>query len=355
MEETSSAGPKASSDLTVAEGPNQSHGEAPAHSESRDDSRGQEEPRPDSEQAGESTKQLANAVGDDAEDQKPDARPLTWVPPGHFYSPLVDPTNRHVRQILDNPSLSSLVPDESLQIDDRAILETFAKIVDFSTTMPFEAEKAPGLRFCLDNPAFSYGDAIAYFGIVLDRAPQRVIEIGSGYSSCLLMDTNDHRFGGSINFTMIEPYPDVLRSLLEESDPYWANLLVSDLQDVPTEKFRELQANDILFIDSSHVGKMGSDVNDYLFRILPALRPGVVIHIHDIPYPFEYGSQWIDEQNRSWNEAYLLRAFLQYNRAFRVIYFSHYMVSLHQDLLVQQLPMAMLNGGASIWLEKTFL
>jgi hypothetical protein len=245
----------------------------------------------------------------------------TWVPPGHFYSPLVNPADPHVRRILDDHSQSALAPDESLPIDDAAILETFAKIVDFSTTMPFGPEKVPGSRFHLNNPAFSFGDALAYFGILLDRRPRRVIEIGSGCSSCLLMDTNDQFFGGLINFTMIEPYPDVLRSLLEETDPHWANLLVSDLQNVPTEKFRELQANDILFIDSSHVGKMGSDVNDYLFRILPSLNPGVVIHIHDIPYPFEYGPNWIDTENRSWNEAYLLRAFLQYNRAFRIIYF----------------------------------
>lgn len=279
-------------------------------------------------------------------------REQTWVPSGHFYSPLVNPTDPHVRRILDDHSQSVLTPDESLQIDDAAILETFAKIVDFSTAMPFGADKVPGWRFYLNNPAFAYGDALAYFGILLDRVPRRVIEIGSGYSSCLLMDTNDWFFGGSIHFTMIEPYPDVLRDLLDESDPYWANLLVSDLQNVPTERFRELQANDILFIDSSHVGKMASDVNDYLFRILPALNPGVLIHIHDIPYPFEYGPAWIDTENRSWNEAYLLRAFLQYNHAFRIIYFSHYMVRMHTQRVIEHLPLAKFNGGASIWLEK---
>jgi hypothetical protein len=265
---------------------------------------------------------------------------------------MVDPTNPHVRRILDHHSQSVLAPDESRRLDDGAILETFAKIVDFSAILPFGPEKFPGSRFDLNNPAFSFGDALAYFGILLDRAPRRVIAIGSGYSSCLLMDTNDRLFGGLINFTMIEPYPDVLRSLLDESDPYWANLLVSDLRNVPTEKFRELQANDILFIDSSHVGKMGSDVNDYLFRTLPSLNPGVAIHIHDIPYPFEYGPEWIDTENRSWNEAYLQRAFLQYNHAFRIIYFPQYMVRVHTQRVIEQLPLAKLNGGASIWLEK---
>jgi hypothetical protein len=293
--------------------------------------------------------ETANAL---PEEEPPPSQPLTWVPPGHFYSPLVDPTNRHVRRILNDFPSSNLAAESALQIDDSAILDTFAQIVRFSGQMPFHAEPVSGLRFHLRNPAFSFGDATAYFGILLDRRPRRVIEIGSGYSSCLLMDTNDLFFGGSIHFTMIEPYPEVLDSLIQKSDPYWENLLISDLQDVPTEKFQELQANDILFIDSSHIGKMGSDVNDYLFRILPVLNSGVLIHIHDIPYPFEYPSQWIDKENRSWNEAYLLRAFLQYNRAFKIIYFSHYMVRRHQDLILEQLPEVMRNGGASIWLKK---
>ncbi len=347
MEETPQAGPNASSDLTITEPSNHGLGEGSEQREVPIDSATDQGPRLDSEKTAED---LPDVPG--PEDQEPADQPLTWVPPGHFYSPLVDPANPHVRRILDNHPKSVLAPDESLQIDDDAILETFARIVDLSALMRFQAEKSSGCRFYLNNPAFSFGDATAYFGILLDRVPRRVIEIGSGYSSCLLMDTNDRHFGGLINFTMIEPYPDVLRSLLEESDPYWANLLVSDLQNVPTETFRELQANDILFIDSSHVGKMGSDVNDYLFRILPSLNPGVLIHIHDIPYPFEYGSQWIDDENRSWNEAYLLRAFLQYNRAFKIIYFSHYMIRVHTQLVVEQLPLAKFNGGASIWLEK---
>jgi hypothetical protein len=293
--------------------------------------------------------ETANAL---PEEEPPPSQPLTWVPPGHFYSPLVDPTNRHVRRILNDFPSSNLAPESALQINDSAILDTFARIVRFSGQMPFQAEPIAGLRFHLRNPAFSFGDASAYFGILMDRRPRRVIEIGSGYSSCLLMDTNELFFGGSIHITMIEPYPEVLESLIQKSDPYWENLLVSDLQDVPTEKFQELQANDILFIDSSHIGKMGSDVNDYLFRILPILNSGVLIHIHDIPYPFEYQSQWIDKENRSWNEAYLLRAFLQYNHAFEIIYFSHYMVRRHEDLILEQLPEIMRNGGASIWLEK---
>jgi hypothetical protein len=87
-------------------------------------------------------------------------------------------------------------------------------------------------------------------------------------------------------------------------------------------------------------------------RILPALVAGVVIHIHDIPYPFEYSAHWIDKENRSWNEAYMLRSFLQYNREFRIGYFNHYMFRKHQRLLGEKMPICLLNCGGSIWLEK---
>ncbi len=90
---------------------------------------------------------------------------------------------------------------------------------------------------------------------------------------------------------------------------------------------------------------------DYLFRIFPALNPGVVIHVHDIPYPFEYGPDWIEQENRSWNEAHALRAFLRYNRRFEVIYFNHYMLRKHPELLART-PLCLRNCGGSLWLRK---
>jgi hypothetical protein len=253
---------------------------------------------------------------------------------------------------VDGHGESELANTEALAIDDQAILETFNHISGFCSDIPFKPDKQMGLRYYFSNPAFSFGDGAAYFGMLRHRRPRRVIEVGSGYSSCLAMDTNDLFFGGSIDFQMIEPYPDVLRKLISEHDPYWSKLQVADLQDVPTSFFARLDANDILFIDSSHVCKTGSDVGDYFFRILPALRPGVLVHIHDMPYPFEYGREWIDDENRSWNEAYILRAFLQYNQAFKIIYFCHYMYRRHVDLLRKKLPIALLNCGGSIWLQK---
>jgi hypothetical protein len=276
----------------------------------------------------------------------------TWVPPGHFYSPLVDPSDPHVRQLLERFETSDLPADCGITIDDAAMLRQLDRLSGLCREIPFHARQTPALRYFYENSFYGYGDAAVYFGMICDLRPKRIIEIGSGFSSALAMDTNDRFFERAIDLTFIEPYPETLLKFIGSDRFYAAKLIQKKLQDVPVSLFGTLEENDILFIDSSHVAKMASDVNHYFLRVLPALAAGVVIHIHDIPYPFEYFSDWIDKENRSWNEAYMLRSFLQYNSAFQVIYFNHYMFRKHIDSVREKMPICLLNCGASIWLRK---
>lgn len=276
-----------------------------------------------------------------------------WVPPGHFYSPLVDPTDPNVRNILDYPEDQILDPGMGITIDDELVVSTLHKISAYYKELPFPQQKSEQWRYYFENSAFGYGDASVYFGMLRLYRPKRIIEVGSGFSSCVAMDTNDRFLDRSAKITLIDPYPELLLSLIGEDSDYSKNVIRSKVQDVPTHEFKELKAGDFLFIDSSHVAKMGSDVNDYLFRILPSLNEGVIIHVHDIPYPFEYASEWIDQENRSWNEAYALRAFLQFNDAFRIIYFNHYVHRKFERLLGELMPNCVTNCGAGIWIEKT--
>ncbi len=274
-------------------------------------------------------------------------------PLGHFYSPLVNPFDEHVRRILDNYENCELPEGEDFTIDTQEILSTLDSLSRFYVDLPFSAKKIEGWRYFYDNVAFSYGDAVIYFCQLKKLRPRRVVEVGSGFSSCLLMDVNDRFFGGSIEVSFIDPYPIALRKLLAIDDPYLDKIIPSKIQDIPTSFFKQLQRDDILFIDSSHVVKTGSDVNDYMFRIFPALAEGVTVHIHDIPYPFEYGPAWVDQENRSWNEAYLLHAFLQYNKEFKVTYFNHFVYRRYPELLKEKMPICLSNCGASIWLRRS--
>ena len=117
---------------------------------------------------------------------------------------------------------------------------------------------------------------------------------------------------------------------------------------------RRSNANDLLFIDSTHVAKTGSDVNTIFFDILPSLAAGVCVHFHDIYYPFEYPKEWV-RQGRAWNEAYMLRAFLQYNPTFRICFFNSYIAAFHRHLLKESMYPYALQPGSSLWLRKDFL
>ena len=128
--------------------------------------------------------------------------------------------------------------------------------------------------------------------------PERIIEAGSGYSTMIALDEG-------YPVTCIEPHPDRLLSLVRPGDP--VTLLRQLVQDVPLSLYGELAAGDILFIDSSHVVKAGSDVCWLLLRVLPRLAPGAVVHLHDIFWPFEYPAAWLRE-HRDWTEDYLLNA-----------------------------------------------
>ena len=123
------------------------------------------------------------------------------------------------------------------------------------------------------------------------------------------------------------------------------------MQDVDVGRFAALEANDILFIDSTHVSRIDSDVNRIFFEILPRLAAGVLVHLHDVFYPFEYPREWVYE-GRAWNENYVLRAFLQYNRAWEIRFFNNYLARRHPEAFFGALPLARENPGGSIWLAR---
>lgn len=274
---------------------------------------------------------------------------LTWVPPGHFYSPIpdLDEVRANEQQLFENGSTSMA----GIDLNEAEQLELLKTLKPFYDTQPFQAERADGLRYFFENVNYSYSDAIFLHCMIRHLKPQRIIEIGSGYSSCVTLDTNERFFSNAINCTFIEPYPDLLRSLLKPSDEDRITILPTRLQDVPLETFLTLKAGDILFIDSTHVSKIGSDVNCILFEILPAIQPGVYIHFHDIFYPFEYPKEWIYE-GRSWNEAYVLRSFLQYNQQFKITLFNTFLEERHADWFHAEMPLCMRNKGGSLWLTK---
>ncbi|MEW6519395.1 MAG: class I SAM-dependent methyltransferase [Thermodesulfobacteriota bacterium] len=272
-----------------------------------------------------------------------------FVPPGHFYSPIPSLEEIERDEIKIFGSIPRSIPGIDLhEAEQIKLLEDFC---DYYQNIPFSPHKTKGLRYCFENPAYSYSDAVFLYCMIRHLKPRKFIEIGSGYSSCLSLDTNELFLDGSLQFTFIEPYPDLLMSLVKKEDKNAIKIIPKRLQDVELHEFETLEANDILFIDSTHVSKINSDVNRIFFEILPVLSPGVYIHFHDVFFPFEYPKSWIYE-GRAWNEIYLLRTFLQYNSRFSIFLMNTYMSHFHRQFFQDNMPLCLKNTGGSIWIRK---
>ncbi|MFN0316550.1 MAG: class I SAM-dependent methyltransferase [Burkholderiales bacterium] len=287
------------------------------------------------------------------------ARWKTWQLPGHFYSPVpsLPEITRDAGMIFRNtsPPLSEVGLNPNRQHE---LLNLFAT---YHHQLPDQWNREGHARYCYHNEYYSWADGIVLFCMLRHISPRRLVEIGSGYSSAVVLDTDEKFLGMSLQSTFIDPYPERLLGLLRNDDKSRVRLIEQRVQDVGVEVFTDLQAGDILLVDSSHVSKTGSDVNRTYFEILPALAPGVYIHFHDIFYPFEYPEGWVRE-GVAWNEAYLLHAFMQYNNAFSIQFFTSYLIHSQPRLFASCLPLAMNSErsnpgirdspGSSLWLRR---
>lgn len=273
-----------------------------------------------------------------------------YFPAGHYYSPVVelDEVRARTEHIWKHTSEKEL-PGINVNFSGQLLL--CRSFEAFVSDYPYTQKEKLKLRHNPEVNYFSRADSFALYGIMRHYQPKRIIEVGSGYSTSLILDCNELFFSNKLKLTCIEPDPARLFSLISEEDKKQITLHQSFLQDMDLSLFDQLEEHDILFIDSTHVCKTGSDVNDILFEILPRLKKGVLIHFHDIFWPFVYPKEWVLEEQRNWNEAYALRAFLSYNQQFRILFFPHYL-QLHQTDTLKHLPELNRSRGQSLWLIK---
>ena len=270
-----------------------------------------------------------------------------FFPPGHFYSPL--PSRDEIAEAFARGGFGPPFAAVDLNADGQfARLERFAA---WYPEQPFPERATKGARFYLENPSYGHYDAIMLYGMLREARPRRIIEVGSGFSSAAMLDLNELVLGGTVQFTFIDPDMSRLRPLLRREDHQRVTLIERRVQEVPVETFAALGENDVLFIDSSHVSKLGSDVNRLYFDVLPALAPGVLIHIHDVAGNLEYPRDWFDE-GRAWNEQYLLRAFLMNNHAYRIELFTAWLSNQRHAWLQEKMPLCARGGGGQMWLRK---
>lgn len=280
---------------------------------------------------------------------------LETYPGPAYYSPLITSEQLETNASRWNRPTKLL----GIGFDNESMKKTLAGyasdyVIEFSQLPPYEDNIKKEF-----GPGYPLVDSFLLYAFLRRLQPKQYLEVGSGlstYYSSLARDKNLLLNGRGCNITCIEPFPyEALRRLPD------VRLIINEVQDVAPFIFMELEENDVLFIDSSHVIRLDGDVPYLHLEILPELKKGVVVHIHDIPFPYitpfpaEY---WVFKQEypRLWNEAMLVHAFLQYNECFEIMMSVPLLRFYDESFLRATLPFYHLSRGAntpsSLWLRK---
>lgn len=238
----------------------------------------------------------------------------------HYYEPQFD--NRTPDPDL---SLDRNLPGINWNISDQLeMLKTFTfsqELVDIPQ------EKPEPLKFHLNNGAFESGDAEYWYQIIRKIKPKKIFEVGSGNSTLMAINAirknldEDPKY--KCKHICIEPYE---MPWLEEAG---VSVVRRKVEEVELSFFSQLQENDILFIDSSHIIRPQGDVLFEYLELLPSLNAGVIVHVHDIFSPKNYLKEWLQYEVRFWNEQYLLEAFLSHNSSWKIVGALNYLHHNH--------------------------
>lgn len=238
----------------------------------------------------------------------------------HYYEPQFDFREPHQDFSLDRD-----LPGIDFNLDTQ--LNYLDKFIYTKELENILMEKGAELEFYLNNGSFESGDAEYWYQLIRSIKPKKIIEVGSGNSTLMaIMAINKNQAEDpayQCEHTCIEPYE---MPWLEKTN---VAVLRKKVEEVELEFFSQLEENDILFIDSSHVIRPQGDVLFEYLQLLPSLKKGVIVHVHDIFIPKNYPREWLEDKLVLWNEQYLLEAFLSHNNCWEIIGALNYLSFHH--------------------------
>jgi predicted O-methyltransferase YrrM len=272
---------------------------------------------------------------------------------GHFYSPVPNTAEiaaaRRRSQVWPAQDRIPAGIDWREAEQERLLRDVYAR----QERLELRTDEGAHDEYFTENGQYPAHDAWILEGLLRHLRPRRMIEVGSGFSSLVSARVNRDYLGGQMRFTCIEPFP---REFLRGEVEGITGLVINYVQDVPLDLYEELGDGDVLFIDTSHTVKTGGDVPWLFNEVLPRLRPGVYVHVHDVFFPRDYPQKWVFE-GWNWNEQYLLQSFLQFNSAFEVVLGAQWMARRLREAMLEAFPgMAQRRHaelvGASLWLRR---
>jgi hypothetical protein len=263
----------------------------------------------------------------------------------HYYDPQFDHRAQR-RPFAAERSLPGIDWNIDGQLDRLGTLTFAAELADLPRT------PTATLDFFLDNDAFVAGDAEYWYQLLRATKPRRIFEIGSGHSTRMALRALERNRIEDPEYrcrhVCIEPYE---MPWLEQTG---VEVVRSKVEVLDVAFFAELEAGDILFIDSSHIIRPQGDVLFEYLELLPTLRPGVIVHVHDIFSPRDYLESWLVEGVRFWNEQYLLEAFLTHNSDWKIVGALNWLRHCHYDALKRVAPfLSIENEPGSFYLQRT--
>lgn len=232
--------------------------------------------------------------------------------PRHFYSEI--PDIRELRGTTSWRRPRSMTGVAGAELDGQ--LAFVSDCVD-ERLRKLLAEEKIYEQACTENGAVGYGpiEAEFLFCYGVTKRPQRIIQVGAGVSTALLLHAA-RVAGYTPEITCIDPYPtEYLRKMAASGQ---IKLIAEKCQDVDVALLANLGPNDLFFIDSTHTVKAGSEVNYLILEVLPRLKAGCTVHFHDIYFPYDYSISQL-ETTLFWNETVLLMAFLTGNPGYRIL------------------------------------
>lgn len=273
--------------------------------------------------------------------------------PIHFYNPIPDTKElrRNLHQWNKDWDFTGIDFKENQQIEFLHYLANFRN--EYETLPEYDIVRANGF-----GEGYGVVESHILYGVIRYFKPKQIIEVGSGmstYYSLIALRKNKNEENIDSKITCIEPFPKKsLVSLIEDST---VELIPKFLQDIDIEIFKTLKENDILFIDSSHIAKINSDIYHLYLQILPILNKNVIIQIHDIPFPHltpDDVEHWIFKKHQFWNEPAILKSFLSFNNAFEILLCSSYLHYKKPDILLFAFNIYdnEKHFPSSIWLRK---
>jgi predicted O-methyltransferase YrrM len=220
---------------------------------------------------------------------------------------------------------------------------------------PLLADEDAG-AFFLANGSYGPVDAEVLYAFIRHFKPHRVLELGSGFSSLVISDACEKNKleGHDVEYVAVDPHPGPLVSPRRPLSLREIREITA--RDIPLEEFEALESGDVLFVDTTHTVTLGNEVVFLVLDVLPVLRPGVIVHFHDIFLPWHYPREWFADHQYYWAEQYLLQAFLAFNATYDVVYPANLLARSHAERLRTLIPsfdLCRRPGPGAFWLRRS--